>query len=90
MLTKKTTSKVVDQAVAELESRQSVEAEDQVVSEDLLVQPPQGGASAGARSTSPQLVPTRSATPLKDRKPTVKQLAGLRGCASRCHRTALV
>ena len=77
MLTKKTTSKVVDQAVAELELQQSGEAESQVVAEALLVQTPQG---VKVRSTSPQLVPSRSATPSKDRRPTGKQLADLRGC----------
>ena len=92
VLTRKTTSKVVDLAVAELELQENAGfTGDQVVAKDLVVDSPHVGA--GGRTISP-ITRSRSVggiSPAKDRNPspTVKQLEnGLRGYVHRASSTA--
>ena len=92
VMTRKTTSKVVDLAVAELESQESVGYKgDHVVVHDLLADSPHVGADG--RTVSPVARPPSvgARSPAKDRKPspTVKQLEnGLRGYVHRASSSA--
>lgn len=95
MLTRKTTSKVADLAVAELESQQNRSNEDdEVVIEDLLAQSSQAVDEAAAFKDSdvrgisppPILARSRSGTPSQERRPTAVRLANIHGYAHRHHR----
>jgi hypothetical protein len=93
VLTRKTTSKVVDLAVAELESQESVGYKgDQVVVDDLLVDSPHVGADGRTVSPVARPLSVGARSPAKDRKPspTVKQLEnGLRGYVHRASASLL-